>query len=186
MIRMEGYAVVCDNDCIADASGHMPDALKAEAEWAFFQAGLEASDVIVLGRKSHDMTPNPKARRRLVMTRQVETPVWEDDRTVLWNPEKVSLQMAISMFDFDICVLAVTGGREVFDYFLGQGGGYSAFHLSRIKDVYLRGGVKVFSDLEGGGVTPESLLQSGGYLPAKWRELDDVSSVVTWVPAMAD
>lgn len=183
MIQIEGYGVVCENDCIADADGEMPSALKTEAEWSFFQAGLDVSDVIVLGRKSHEITPNPKARRRLVLTSGVDKPVWEDARTVFWNPVGAGLDVALGMFEGDMKRLAITGGKRVFDYFLDHAGGYTAFHLSRIQDVYLHGGTKVFSALEGGGATPESLLGGHGYVPGAWRELDAVSSVVTFVPS---
>lgn len=180
MIRIEGYAVVCDNDCIADASGVMPDSLKTEAEWQFFQAGLDASDVIVLGRKSHDVTPNPKGRRRLVMTSSIGAPRWEGEQTVFWNPAGAPLETALAMFDGPASHLAVTGGRLVFDYFLNTPAGYTRFHLSRVKDVYLRGGIKVFTALEDATLTPESLLRANDYQPDAWQQLDAVASVVSW------
>jgi len=183
MIKIEAYGVVCENDCIADAGGAMPDALKSDAEWAFFQAGLDASDVIVLGRKSHEVTPNPKARRRLVMTGSVEAPRWESERTVLWNPAGARLETALDMFDIKVTRLGVTGGKAVFDYFLESKAGYTAFHLSRMKDVYLHGGVKVFSALEDATKTAESVLKHYGYVPTGWKQLDEVASVVSWVQA---
>lgn len=185
MLKIEAYAVICENDCIADENGAMPDALKSDAEWAFFQAGLDASDVIVLGRKSHEVTPNPKGRRRLVMTGSVSAPVWEDARTVLWNPAGAPIETALSMFDTDITVLGVTGGRFVFDYFLQSQAGYTHFHLSRMKDVYLHGGVKVFSALEDAKQTAETVLRAANYTPQSWRQLDEVASLVSWVPSVA-
>lgn len=180
MMSIEGYAVICENDCIAEASGSMPDSLKTDAEWAFFQAGLDRADLIVLGRKSHEVTPNPKARQRLVMTGRVEKPEWENARTVLWNPQAATLETALAMFEGAAKHLAVTGGRLVFDYFLNTSLGYTTFHLSRVKDVYLKGGVKVFTALEEARQTPESLLRERGYAPEKWRQLDDIASVVSW------
>ena len=177
-----GYAVICENDCIADAAGSMPDSLKTEAEWAYFQAGLEASDVIVLGRKSHAVTPNPRARQRLVMTGRVSAPVWEDTRTVFWNPKTAPMETALAMFDGPASHLAVTGGRLVFDYFLNTAPGYTRFHLSRVKDVYIKNGIKVFTALEEATQTPESLLRAKNYSPDKWQQLDDIASVVSWIP----
>ena len=182
MIQIEGYAVICENDCIADAQGGMPEALKSEAEWAFFQAGLARADVVVLGRKSHEVTPNPAGRCRLVLTRRVEQAEWEDARTVLWNPAGAGLEIALSMFEVGVATLAVTGGRDVFDYFLTQPAGYTSFHLSRIKGTYLKGGTKVFSGLSAGDQTPESFLRARGYRPSHWRKLDEVASVVSWLP----
>src|SRR4051812_36675988 len=49
-VEIHGYAIVSDNDCIADASGQTPDMLRNEADWAYFQAELNRSTVTVLGR----------------------------------------------------------------------------------------------------------------------------------------
>ncbi|MEO9970695.1 MAG: hypothetical protein ABJG15_12915 [Hyphomonadaceae bacterium] len=179
-MQIEGYAVVCENDCIADAEGKMPDSLKSDAEWAYFQAGLDLADLIVLGRKSDDVTPNPKERLRLVMTRAVTAPTVKDQGTVLWNPVHTSFSRAIDLFEVNIDRVAVTGGKEVFDYFLQSDLGYSCFHLSRMKNVYLRGGVKLFSALEVSCETPDKLLQSLAYLPSERIELDTKASVVRW------
>jgi dihydrofolate reductase len=181
-VKIEGYAVICDNDCIADANGEMPDSLRSEAEWAYFQDGLDAADVIVLGRKSHEVTPNPKRRLRLVMTGSVTTPHWEDERTVLWNPSAGRLDLALSLFPTPVDTLAITGGKLVFDHFLNHNGGFTCFHLSRMKDVYLRGGVKLFSALEDPSETPEHYLKSLGYAPTEWLRLDQQASVVRWRP----
>ena len=43
------YAIVCRNDCIADAEGGMPAALKNDADWAYFQA--ELTDAAALGTR---------------------------------------------------------------------------------------------------------------------------------------
>jgi len=180
MMQIKGYAVVCDNDCLADADGAMPESLKSEAEWAYFQAGLDAADIIVLGRKSHEVTPNPKARLRLVLTSSVEQPVWDDPLTVFWNPAHAPLSLAVAMFDEPVSSLAITGGTLVFDYFLTSIGGFNEFHLSRMQDVYLKEGKKLFSMLEETNETPESYLRKLGYVPAAWQRLDDQASVVCW------
>jgi hypothetical protein len=84
-MQIEAYAVVGDDDRIANAAGEMPEALKNDTEWAFFQAGLDAAQVTVLGRASQEATPNHRRRRRLVMTRSVRDLRSEGD-TVFWNP----------------------------------------------------------------------------------------------------
>ena len=181
-MKIEGYAVICDNDCIADSDGHMPESLKSEAEWAYFQAGLDAAEIIVLGRKSHEVTPNPKERLRLVLTSSVDHPQWEGEHTVLWNPSEASLELALAMFDLKVETLAITGGQLVFDHFLQREGGYTCFHLSRMQDVYLHGGIKLFTALSEPSNTPEGYLKAKGYGPSDWQALDDKASVVRWVP----
>ena len=71
--RIEGYAIVSAEGMIADADGVMPDSLKNDADQAMFTAGLDAADVVVHGRHSHEGQPNSPRRRRLVATRSVAT-----------------------------------------------------------------------------------------------------------------
>lgn len=180
-MRIEGYAVVGDNDRIADAAGEMPDNLKNDAEWKFFQDGLDAADVTALGRRSNDVTPNHRQRRRLVMTRSVSG-VERNGLFVFWNPEGASLEAALAAFDCTVSHLAVAGGRDVFDYFLTGPHRYTVFHLSRIKGITHPGGVGVFNAIETMGQTADETLRSSGYLPGSSEKLDDDVEVVGWVP----
>ncbi len=182
-LRIEGYAVVSDDDRITDALGGMPDALKTEAEWAFFQAGLDAAQVTLLGRKSFEVTPNPKRRRRLVLTESVSSllPVG-DDRSILWNPETSSLRRALSAFECPIDHIAVAGGQGVFDHFLYGPDRYTAFHLSRVEGAALPGGTGVFRDVEDKGLSADTILESANYIAGQRRDLDAVSHVITWSP----
>ena len=183
-MRIEGYAVVSEDDRITDAAGRMPAALRSDAEWAFFQAGLDAADVIVLGRLSHEVTPNPKQRRRLVMTSSVDTVSAADaHRTVFWNPARTDLEPALTAFGCRIDHLAVAGGQRVFDHFLKGPHRYTAFHLSRIDGVRLPDGGPVFGDVGGKGLTAEDVLSAAGYRPGPRRQLDEIAHVVTWTPA---
>ena len=61
-IEIHGYAIVSCDDRIADASGATPEALRREADWAYFQAELDRAALTVLGRLGHAVNPNPKAR----------------------------------------------------------------------------------------------------------------------------
>ena len=38
--RLHGYAIISDDHCIGDAQGRFPEALRNDADWAYFQAGL--------------------------------------------------------------------------------------------------------------------------------------------------
>lgn len=182
-LRIEGYAVVSDDDRITDALGGMPDALKTDAEWNFFQAGLDAAQVTLLGRKSFDVTPNPKRRRRLVLTSSIATlrPVG-DECSILWNPETTSLRQALSAFQCPIDHIAVAGGQGVFDHFLVGSDRYTAFHLSRVEGAALPGGTGVFRDVEDKNLSAEKILASADYIAGPRRDLDDFSHVVTWSP----
>ncbi len=179
--RIEGYAVVCDRGCIADATGAMPEALKNDAEWDFFQAALDAADVSVLGRRSYDVTPNPRGRRRLIMTRSVDAPVRKDELIVFWNPAAATLTDALALYEMPVRTLAVTGGRDVFDYFLAGPTPFTNFYLSRMHGVSLPGGVGVFSAVETEGHSPEYVLTAKGYVAGDHQHLDTQVDVVDWV-----
>ncbi len=59
-------------------------------------------------------------------------------------------------------MLAVIGGPEANQLFLdGDFGSFDAFHLSRVADVRLPGGVPVFPDISAGR-TPEDVLAAHG------------------------
>lgn len=183
MILIEGYAVVCDNDCIADAHGKMPEALKSEAEWRFFQAGLDTADVIVMGRLSHEVTPNPKNRLRLVMTSLVSEPRLDEAGTVFWNPATSSMASALELFETEIKRVAVTGGQGVFDAFLTGDMRYSVFYLSRMKGVNIPHGRKVFSRCENDQVSAEDVLNHADFQFAERIVLDERAIVSSWQPA---
>jgi len=179
-MQIEAYAVVSADDRITDEDGEMPLSLQSDAEWAFFQAGLDRADVTVLGRLSHDVTPNPRQRRRLVLTRSVPGVCRAEEVTVFWNPDGAPLDQALAAFGAPIAHLAVTGGQGVFDYFLSGPHRYTAFHLSRIDGVRLPGGTAVFAAVEAGTATAEAVLQAGGYDPGPRCQLDRRAHVVTW------
>lgn len=181
-MRIEAYAVVSADDRITGPSGEMPAVLKTDAEWNFFQSGLDAADVVVLGRFSHLVTPNPRKRRRLVMTRSVPGVQPDGDITVFWNPDRSGLPEALAAFAVPVSHLAVAGGQGVFDHFLSAPHGYTAFHLSRIDSVSLPGGTAVFGKVQDGAATAHAVLQSTGFQPGPRRQLDDLAHVITWTP----
>ncbi len=182
-MQIEAYVVVSDDDMLADHNGKLPAALKNDAEWAFFQAGLNRSDVTILGRRSHAATPNHKHRRRIVMTRSVDTTgVIDQDRALFWNPAETDLTDALAVFDANLGHLAIVGGQAVFDYFLTGPFKYTAFHLSRVHGVELPGGTGVFGAVEATGNTAEAVLTANGFTPDPVRVLDEGVDVVTWKP----
>ncbi len=171
--RVHGHSIVSDDDCITDASGLMPEALRNDADWAHFQAELDRAAVIVLGRKGHEQNPNPKRRPRLVVSsgaRGVERRAdgwW-------WNPADAPLLQAIIRVAPQGGIVAVPGGRLVNDLFLELG--FDAYHLVRKRGVRLPGGVKIFTGVdEAGGA--EALLARHGLTPAAPVVLDAAAAV---------
>ena len=93
-IEIHGYAIVSDNDRIADASGRTPDVLRNDADWAYFQAELDRSAVLVLGRLGHEANPNPKGRLRMVLSSS-STELERRPDGWWWNPDAIPWSEAI-------------------------------------------------------------------------------------------
>ena len=172
-VEIHAYAIVSRDDRIADAAGAMPDSLRNEADWAYFQAGLDQADWVALGRISHEATPNPKGRRRLIVSsaaRGLETRadgVW-------WDPARISFDEVAARLAPQGGRIAVPGGQGVFDLFLRLG--YAAFHLARAEGVDLPGGRGLFAATEGGEAADETLRRAG-LRPGPRRWLDEAAEV---------
>jgi dihydrofolate reductase len=162
-----GYAIVSDDDYIADSAG-MPRALMNEADWAYFQAGLDRADLVLLGRIGHERHPNPRRRKRLVVSASVSG-LEEREDGWWWNPAGLPLEAVLAALLPEGGTVAVTGGRRVFD--LGLTEGYEAFHLSRAEEVRLGSGTPVFSGVAAGH-SAEALLTEAGLAPVERRMLD--------------
>jgi dihydrofolate reductase len=177
-VEIHGYAIVSDNDRIADATGQTPDVLRNEADWAYFQTELNRSDVTVLGRLGHEANPNPRNRTRMILSsssRGIERRVdgwW-------WNPQKLSWDEAIRMVLPHGGRVAVPGGRQVFDLFLAIG--YDAFHLTRAEGVMIDNGIPVFSRCDEGR-SAEAVLSEAGLESGARHVIDPAEpvSLVVW------
>lgn len=166
--EVHGYAIVSDDDRIADEGGETPDALRNDADWAYFQGELDRADLVVLGRLGHLANPNRRNRPRLVLSSGV-TGIERRREAWWWNPAAVSWQDARAAVLPVGGRIAVPGGRRVFDLFLGIG--YDAFHLSRAVGVVIAGGIPLFSACVGGW-SAARVLGSGGLAPGGRRVLD--------------
>jgi hypothetical protein len=177
--RIEGHAIVSTNDCIADAAGSFPDILRNDADWALFQAALDAAAIVALGRPSHLATPNPKNRNRLVLTSTVGDLEKRPDAW-WWNPSATPLTEALSSAAPDGGIVAVPGGHLVFDYFLDAG--FDAFHLSRATRVTLPGGTPVFSAIATRG-SAEAVLAAHNLAAGETTIIDPAGGVTrtSWV-----
>ncbi len=146
-VTFRGYAVVSVDGFIADSRGRMPDALRFEADWAYFQAALDAADLTMLGRHTHEAAPNLKRRRRLVVSRGVRAVIQEDARTWWVNSEDVAPVSAVAAVVGAAAEVAVVGGTGVFSWILEEGG-FEEFHLSLAHQVRLGAGRPLFDDVD--------------------------------------
>ena len=167
-IEIHGYAIVSDNDRIADASGRTPDVLRNAADWAYFQAELDRSAALVLGRRGHEAHPNPKGRLRVVLSSS-STGLERRSDGWWWNPDAIPWGKAIRAVLPRGGRVAVPGGRRVFDLFLDIG--YDAFHLTRAGGAFIQDGVAVFSGCDAGR-SAESILAEKGLKPDARQVLD--------------
>jgi len=176
---IEGYAIVSEDGMLADADGVMPDALKFEADQAFFEKGLDGVDVVVHGRHSHENQRHSDLRRRLILTRAVPAIAADpaNKKALFWNPAAASLEQAMAVLGVAHGRVGVIGGTEVFGLFLDR---YDIFYLSRAPGVRLPGGRPVFPEVP--AKTPENVLARHGLEPGRRQILDAEKelAVVSW------
>jgi hypothetical protein len=167
-LDITGYAIVSDDDKIADADGLTPTSLRNEKDWQLYQRAQELSNLVVFARRSHELEPNVHKSLRLVVSREAagldQRPDgwWWDPRRTTW--EEVAAQVLPTGG-----VVAVGGGQVVFDLFLMIG--FSGFHLSRANGVKLPGGRSVFSACDA-GVPATAVLEQHGLRLSKTIPLD--------------
>lgn len=168
MHRLHAYAIVSADDRIADAQGRFPDCLRNDADWAHFQAGLDAARATLLGRRSHEASPNHRNRLRIVMSRSADGLERRADG-FWWNPARVPLAQALAQAVPEGGDIGVPGGQDVFDH-VGPGG-FASFHLARAHDARLPGGRGLFRACES-GIAAEDLLHAAGLVvgPPIWLD----------------
>jgi hypothetical protein len=177
-IEISGYAIVSDDDKIAGPDGLLPPSLRNDKDWDFYQRALARSDLIVFGRLSHDLEPNERGERRLVLSRGAAGLEQRKDAW-WWNPARMSWpKIAERVLPLGGAV-AVPGGQGVFGLFLFIG--FDAFYLSRAHGVKLPGGRSVFSACDG-GLSAEDVLARIGLRPSEKIPLDPEHGVdmVVW------
>jgi hypothetical protein len=157
-IQIHGYAIISEDDRIADISGATPEVLRNDADWAYFQTELDKADAVVLGRLGHEANPNTKGRLRVILSSSSPGLERRDDAW-WWNPDRLSWEEAIATILPGGGRVAVPGGRRVFDLFLGVG--FDVFHLSRAEGVRIGSGIGLFSACERGTSAEAALFQTG-------------------------
>jgi dihydrofolate reductase len=178
-LQIEGYVIVSADGSLADAHGVMPDALKFKGDQAFFSAALDRAALIVHGRNSFEDQPNSPKRKRLWVTRRVESvaPDPADPNAWQWNPAGATFAQARERAGVRSGTVAIIGGPDVFALFLDR---YDTFWLSCAPRVRLPGGEPCFPGVP--AQTPEHILAAHGLHPTETEILDaahDVS-VTAW------
>lgn len=169
---------------LATADRVMPQSLKIPGDQKFFEAGLDATDLIVHGRNSYEDQPRSPERRRLFLTHSITTPVHdrENPKAVLWNPAHASFEEAAKVAGVHGGTVAAIGGTSVFDMFLDR---YQTFFLSQAPHVRLPGGVPVFTGIP--ERSSEQILAAHGLKPAARRVIDAAhdATVTEWTRSTA-
>ncbi len=170
---LQGYVVVSRDDRLADAQGRFPEALRNDADWAYFQAGLDRARATLLGRRSHDASPNHRSRLRIVMSRATRGIERRAD-AFWWNPAEASLAAVLAAAVPEGGEIAVPGGRDVFD--LLSPARFTGFHLARAHTVSIPDGRSVFAACEDGARACD-LLAAGGLVAGRRIWLDEPAQV---------
>jgi hypothetical protein len=170
---IHGHAIVSADDRIAGSDGVTPAALRNEADWIRFQAALDRAVVTVLGRRGHEANPNVRGRNRLVLSSSASG-VERRAGAWWWNPADVPLAKALAQAAPRPGIVAIPGGRRVFDLFLEIG--FDEFHLARANRVTIPDGLPVFSDVLEGRTAP-AILAGRGLVAGPPETLDAGASV---------
>ncbi len=173
---LHGHAIVSADDRIADASGQTPPSLCIAADWERFQAALDRSVLTVLGRLGHEANPNRRGRNRLVLSSRGGG-IARRGGAWWWNPDKASLDEALARAVPQGGLVAVPGGRRVFDLFLDIG--YDEFHLTRAERVRVGPGVPLFSSVSA-ETGADAVLAARGLVAAAPVVIADGVSTVVW------
>jgi len=157
-LDITGYAIVSDDDRIADAHDLTPPSLRNEKDWELYQRALALAGLVVFARRSHELEPNVHGTSRLVLSRE---PAGLERRTDAWwwNPLGAPWDDVATRLLPAGGAVAVGGGQAAFDLFLTIG--FDGFHLSRAHGVVLPGGRPVFSACAK-GVSAAAVLERHG------------------------
>ncbi|MDO8358476.1 MAG: dihydrofolate reductase [Devosia sp.] len=172
-IEIVGHAIVCEDGMIADHEHQMPAALRNDADWRRFQAELDRTELVVLGRLGHEAHPNP-GRRRLVLTSRAAGLVQDpaDPRAMLWNPAMMAFEAVLAELGIAQGTIAVTGGTRVFDLFLHR---FTRFDLVEVAGIAIPDGVPCFS-----GGYPQDVLTAAGLRLVETVALDPGVTLLVW------
>ena len=168
-----GYAIVSDDDRIAGADDLVPPSLRNDKDWEYYQRALAISDLIVFGRRSHELEPNVRGDSRLVISREAAGLEQRPDAW-WWSPARTSWDEVAKRLLPRGGDVAAPGGQVVFDLFLKIG--YDEFHLSRAHGVTLPGGRAVFSACDA-GISAEAVLTQAGLRISEKIPLDPAHGV---------
>lgn len=169
MFEIEGHAIVSADGMIGDSVGVMPSELRNDADWRLYQAALDRSVLVVLGRIGHERFPNP-GRRRLVLTRSTASTAVDpaDPLATLWNPAGTSFEAILASLGIDDGTVAVAG---VFDVFAAR---FTRFVLSENRQLVLPGGTPCFA-----AGHPRTILTQAGLRPTRVERIDPDAYVTT-------
>ncbi len=172
-LEIRGYAIVSDDDKIAGADGLTPASLRNEKDWEVYQRALDHADLLVWGRRSHELEPNLRSQRRVVVSREADGFEQRADGW-WWDPARVGWADVAGRLLPTGGLVAIPGGQVVFDLFLGIG--FDGFHLSHAHGVKLPGGRSVFSACNA-GVSAATVLERHGLSLSERIPLDPAHGV---------
>jgi hypothetical protein len=169
VLRVEGYVIVSADGMLADATGTMPQSLKFKADQQFFEAALDAADLIVHGRNSFEDQPRSALRTRVVVTGRVGALASDPNnaKATLWNPAGATFDEACRYCGVTSGRAAIIGGPGVFDMFLYR---YDTFFLSQAHELTIPAGTGAFPGVP--AQSPQDILTAHGLQPGQVRVLD--------------
>ena len=134
-----GYAIISRDCFIADATGNMPNGIKNDADWRYFQSELDNSDLLLIGRKSFINFQNIK-RNRLIPTSKIKDIEIEKNDLCFFNPKNILIKDAVKVFLPETKKIAVVGGSKVYELVFNSIQ-FNEFHLTVAHSFYINEGI---------------------------------------------
>lgn len=176
--ELHGYAMTCRNDCIATATGGVPDALLSLIDSKKYQAELDACAAVIMGHRAHDGITNVRQRTRAILTRGVST-LEHKAGGWWWNPAGMPLDNMLRLVASAGGRVAVNGGQTTLEYFIENG--LNVLHVCRAESIAIQDGLKLLAACDR-KLTVDDVLRDEGWTLAERRLIDLKApiSMSTW------
>ncbi|QQR69607.1 MAG: dihydrofolate reductase [Alphaproteobacteria bacterium] len=178
-MMFHGLAVVSADFFLAQHKNHLASEWASAEDFRHLQEALDKAHGCVMGRVTHDLHPNIKKRRRIVLTRSIAAECITNHHTLFINPlehDKTDFLEKIGNHSGGdrLCIL---GGADIYRFWL-ENHGYTGFDLTIEHNIMFGTGIALFQCREGNATDPRDAFGSCGMSLASTRPLNDRGTVL--------
>lgn len=162
-MMFHGLAVVSADFFLAQHKNHLASEWASAEDFRHLQKVLDKAHGCVMGRVTHDLHPNIKGRRRIVLTRSITAECITNHHTLFINPlthDKTDFLEKIGNHSGGdrLCIL---GGADIYRFWL-ENHGYTCFDLTIEHNITFGAGIPLFPCQVGHRTDPRDVLGASG------------------------